>query len=162
MITLNASAKARKRFRLTVSEKAETGHWHEQWRLDVIEPKLCGQAAIFTNLATLFSILVPVEESATFVAAYRYFCTRLQFTLIDARSDLTVENTPPQIVTGNPRAVIGTINDMKFALEVENDHAPVPGRDPELFLNRTPYSMIDYQYPVDRFYEMAENGTMPN
>lgn len=160
MITLNCSAKARKHFALSVSSLPLSEHWHEQWRLDIIQPSLCGQAAIFTNLSTLFSFLVPAEECATFDTAYRYFRTRLQFTLIDARSKLKVDLATPQIVAGNPRAVIGTINDMKFALEVADAHAPVSGQDPEASLNRTPYSAIDYQYPIEKFCQLARDESI--
>lgn len=159
MIFLNCSAKARQRFGLKPSETTETGNWNEEWRLDVLDPPLCGQGAIFTNLSTFFSFLVPCEECGSFEQVYRYFLTRIQFTLIDAKSNLTVNVAPPIIVSGNPRSVIGTVNDMKFALELEDYESVVPSRDPEMFINRTPYKGIEYEYPVDCFYRRAQEST---
>lgn len=158
MIHLNCSAKARKRFGLKPAKAPDTPDWHEEWRLDVLDPPLCGQGAIFTNHSTFFSFLVPSEECGSFEQVYRYFLTRIQFTLIDAKANLTIETGPPLIVSGNPRSVIGTVNDMKFALDYEDCEPAVPGRDPESFINRTPYKGIDYDYPVDRFYQRAQDS----
>lgn len=158
MIFLNCSAKARERFGLKPSQTSQTADWHEEWRLDVLDPPLCGQGAIFTNLSTFFSFLVPSEECGSFEKAFRYFQTRLQFTLIDAKASLNVDAGPPVIVSGNPRSVIGTVNDMKFALDLEDCEPAVPGRDPESFINRTPYKGIDYDYPVERFYRRAQES----
>ena len=159
MIYLNCSAKARKRLGLKPSETVESASWHEEWRLDVFDSPLCGQGAIFTNHSTFFSFLVPCEECDSFERVYRYFLTRLQFTLIDAKSNLIVDTRPPLLVPGNPRSVIGTVNDMKFALEFEDGALAVPGRDPESFINRTPYKAISYDYPVECFYRRAQESS---
>jgi hypothetical protein len=158
MIHLNCSAKARKNLGLKPSKTVESASWHEEWRLDILDPPLCGQGAIFTNHSTFFSFLVPCEECNSFERVYQYFITRLQFTLIDAKSKLIVDTGPPLIVSGNPRSVIGTVNDMKFALDFEDCEPAVPGRDPELFINRTPYKGIDYDYPVEYFYRRAKES----
>lgn len=155
MISLNCSARVRERFGLKASSPEETAAWHEEWRLDILEPRRCGQGAIFTNYSTLFSFLVPSGECDSFDRIYRYFLTRLQFTLIDAKSSNTVDTGSPLIVAGNPRSVIGTVNDMKFALELEDEEPRVRHRDPESFINRTPFKAIDYDVPIECFYRRA-------
>ena len=59
---------------------------------------------------------------------------QIQFTLIDARPPVKVGKDPPCLVTGNPRQVIDTMNDMKFAMELEADEPSPHLRDPEDFL----------------------------
>jgi hypothetical protein len=152
VITLTCSAKARKQFGLRTTPDLPEADWHEQWRLDTLDGDPCGHGAMVTNLETLFTILVPAGECVSFDRLFDHFRMRLQFTLIDAGSSVKVGKEPPCLVTGNPRQVIGTMNDMKFALALEVDEPSPHGRDPEDFLNRTPYSAIDYAPPVDRFY----------
>lgn len=163
MISLNCSKNARKRFGLESSDSGETPEWHEEWRLDILEPSLCGQGAIFTNNSTLFSFLVPSGECDSFERVYRYFLIRLQFTLVDAKSSLTVNTGAPRIVSKISRSVIGSVNDMKFALELGEEEEPAAHRrDPESSINRTPYKAIGYEYPIECFYRRArETITQP-
>jgi hypothetical protein len=69
-------------------------------------------------------------------------------------------------VPGNPRRVIGTMNDMKFALQLEAEGPTEQRRGRENSINRTPFSAIDYARPVDRFIDSmkgndTESGRVP-
>jgi hypothetical protein len=158
MLTFITSAHARKCYRLLPQKSAPEAYWHENWRLDDLENAPCGYGAMITNTETLFTILVPDPQCDSFDQLLEHFRMRLQFTLIDAGSPVQLDDGPPCIISGNPRRVIGTMNDMKFALALEADEPSPAADDLEDYLNRTPYSAIDYAYPCERFYEMAKTA----
>ena len=48
------------------------------------------------------------------------------------------------------------MNDMKYSFELEAAEPHEDGRDVEEYINRTPYSAIDYALPRERTYEMVK------
>ena len=96
-----------------------------------------------TNLATLYTFLLPQESSRSFESLVQAFRLRLGFALLVATPPL--DWTPSEVVpvSGNPRAVVGSMNNMAQLLAWPRQ----PGgfnhyKDNEERLQRTPFSAV--------------------
>ena len=114
-----------------------------QWRVEAVTD-WCGRDWFMgTNLATLFTFLIPRQGAASFEEFVARFRTRLRFALLGANPPLEWDFTQAVPVSGNPRAVVGTMNDMARLMAYPRQ----PGEadlfaDLEASMNRTPFSAI--------------------
>jgi hypothetical protein len=137
-------------------------HFLQQWRIEIADNLMGGKAFLITNLATLFTFLIPQEPRYSLDSVLDTFLMRLRFSLL--ASNPPSEWKPSQIVAvrGNPRAVIGSMNDMVSMITFRREAEAFDGTEAEDFLNRTPFSMIGMRSPKDEFLrrlqEMIKGG----
>ena len=114
------------------------------------------RAFVITNLSTLFTFIIPQEFPCTFDSITKTFLMRLRFSLLAASPP--VEWKPSEVipVRGNPRAVIGSMNDMISMVTFRREANNFDGTEAEDFLNRTPFSMIGMKRPKDRFMDQLQ------
>lgn len=114
-----------------------------QWRVELTDDGDGGRWFMVTNLATLFTFLLPRQPASGFDSMIRDFRLRLGFALLAASPSL--EWTPSAIVPvrGNPSAVVGSMNNMVQLLSwPRRQDAMTPIEDPETWLQRTPFSAV--------------------
>src|SRR5207245_4957554 len=106
------------------------------------------------NTTTLFTFLinrVDADTAETFVRAFRM---RLGFALVDAADLLPWRQAPLVFTKGNPRSVVGAMNDMKRLLAPHPDARPEDRvEDDEDFLNHTPFRPLGMGTPQQVFAE---------
>ena len=119
------------------------GHFLTQWRVDPADDGDGGRWFMVTNLVTLFTFLLPRQPSSRFDSLVRDFRLRLSFALLAASPPL--EWTPSEVVpvSGNPRAVVGSMNNMAQLLAwPRQPGALTPYEDFEAMLQGTPFSAV--------------------
>jgi hypothetical protein len=133
------------------------GNFLQQWRIELVDDRMGRKAILITNLATLFTFLIPQEPGCSLPLVLDTFLMRLGFSLL--ASNPPIEWKPSQIVParGNPRAVIGSMNDMISMLTFRRDSDNLYGEDAEDFLNETPFSMIKMNSPGDEFLRRLQD-----
>ncbi|HMJ63761.1 MAG TPA: hypothetical protein VK615_00300 [Candidatus Binatia bacterium] len=93
-----------------------------------------------TNCATLYTFLLPRTRDMRWADLVTAFRTRLRFALLAASPPAEIAISEIIAVKGNPRKVIGSMNEMCYLLS-QGCTAP-PTDDPEGELNDTPFSAI--------------------
>lgn len=114
-----------------------------QWRVDPADDGDGGRWFIVTNLPTLFTFLLPRKASSRFDSLVQDFRMRLGFALLAASPPLNW--TPSEIVpvAGNPRSVVGSMNNMAQLLAwPRQPDAMSPHVDSEARLQQTPFSAV--------------------
>ncbi len=116
-----------------------------QWRVEFCKDWAGQNLFVVTNLATLFTFLIPRAQKQTRPDLERNFRTRLGFALL--AGEPLLDWKPDQIIfaRSNPRKVIGSMNDMIYNLQFEPTEAlrqAFPDLDEEDNLNHTPFSAI--------------------
>lgn len=120
-------------------------HFAAQWRVELCKDWAGQNLFVVTNLVTLFTFLIPRAPKQTRLDLERNFRTRLGFALL--AGEPLLEWKPDRIIfaRGNPRKVIGTMNDMIYGLQFEPTEAlrqAEPDLDEKDHLNHTPFSAI--------------------
>jgi len=127
----------------------DPAHFLAQWRVDIAEDHRREQFYIVTNCATLFTFLLPRTRTMRWPDLVTAFRTRLRFALLAASppAEITISEIIP--VKGNPRKVVGSMNEMNYLLSQGCTNPPTD--DPEGQLNQTPFSAIgergNYAFP---------------
>ncbi|MEK6770748.1 MAG: hypothetical protein AABY62_03800 [Pseudomonadota bacterium] len=134
----------------------------EGWHANLIrfERRKC---VLFTHDATLYSVFVPGLKKPEFERLDEVFGQRLFKTLLwDEFPQDQVERMLEACRTihfsrSNNRSVLGSMNDIRFQIEVHVAHdgglVNVDLADLHHRVNRTPLSAVGYRYPVDGFRE---------
>ena len=127
------------------------GNFLQQWRIELMDDLIATKAFLITNVATLFTFLIPQEPRCSLNSVRDTFLMRLRFSLLAGSPP--IEWRPSQIVPvrGNPRSVIGTMNDMIAMITFRRGAENFRRTEAEEFLNDTPFSMIGMDSPKDRF-----------
>lgn len=129
-------------------------HWLTLWRLDLAPSAFEPRWLLATNVATLYSFLLPLDEAKTPDAFEALFRLRLGFALVDANELLAWRNAPINFGFRQLRSATGSMNEMKFLLKVGlEESGPDPAFAWEDQLNRTPCGALDMQFPVEAFAE---------
>lgn len=130
----------------------------EGWHANLlrIERRKC---VLFTHDATLYSVFVPGLKKPEFERLDEVFGQRLFKTLLwDEFSQDWIERVLEACRTirftrSNNRSVLGSMNEMRFHIEVDVEDAGGLERvdlvDLHQRLNRTPWSATGYRYPVE-------------
>ena len=128
--------------------------WHAN--LLRIERRKC---VLFTHDTTLYSVFVPGLKKPEFAQLDQIFGQRLFKALLwEAFPQDQIERMLDACRTirftrSNNRSVLGSMNDIRFQIEVHVAHAGglanVELADLHQRLNRTPFSAIAYRYPVE-------------
>jgi len=134
----------------------------ERWHANLfrIERRKC---VLFTHDATLYSVFVPGLTKPDFEHLDEVFGQRLFKTLLwDEFPQAQIErmldaSRTIRFTRSNNRSVLGSMNDIRFQIEVHVAHdgglANVDLADLHHRVNRTPFSAVGYRYPVEGFQE---------
>ena len=140
-------------------DPAATG---ESWHANLlrIERRKC---VLFTHDATLYSVFVPGLKRPEFEHLGDVFGQRLFKTLLwDEFSQVQIERVLEscrviRYSTSNNRSVLGSMNDLRFQIEVNVAHdgglSNLDMMDLHHRLNRVPLSAVGYRYAVDGLAE---------
>ena len=164
------SARAVKAYGVSASKGIPEGiPWLDGWRLDRTDDVHPGTRAVISNLVTLYTFVIPIDVEPGIDAILDYFRMRLGFTLASMRPGLELpfcspdDRTPVKFVTGNPRKVIGCMNQVMMSLSFSS--FPV-GQDfnlsAENSINTMPVLTLvdgDGGFPDLEFKRRLETGT---
>ena len=133
-------------------------HFLAQWRVESAEDH-CRQAFyMVTNCATLYTFLLPRAPAMRWPDLVAAFRIRLRFALLAASPPAEINICGIIPVKGNPRKVVGSMNEMCFLLS--RGCTDPPTDDPERELNQVPMSAIGnkshLEFP-DRTWEAKLN-----
>ncbi|MDX1251748.1 MAG: hypothetical protein IDH49_05780 [Gammaproteobacteria bacterium] len=134
----------------------------ESWHANVlrIDRRKC---VLFTHDATLYSVFVPGLRKPDFALLDQMFGQRLFKALLwEGFPQHLIERAleacrTVRFTRSSSRSVLGSMNDIRFQIEVHVAHASgltqVDLVDLHQRLNRTLLNAVRYQYPVDGFRE---------
>jgi hypothetical protein len=127
-----------------------------QWRVEAAKDSCGGAWFMATNLVTLFTFLIPRQSAKNFQELAEAFRTRLRFALLAASPPLEWDFARGVPVSGNPRATVGSMNDMcRLLAHPRRPGEAIPFGDLEAYLNHTPFSALGtkgrYEIPVEQW-----------
>ena len=141
-----------------VDPSASGDSWHAN--LLRIERRKC---VLFTHDATLYSVFVPGLKKPNFEGVDEVFSQRLFKVLLwDEFSQTQIEQMLDscrriRFTRSNNRSVLGSMNDLRFQVEVNVAHdgglSNLDMMDLHHRLNRVPLSAVGYRYAVDGLVE---------
>jgi hypothetical protein len=139
-------------------------HFIGQWRVEAAEDEHRGEWFMVTNCATFFTFLLPRSPTMRWPDLEVAFRTRLRFALLAGSPPADVRILGILPVKGNPRKVVGSMNEMCYLLA--SGCCTPDCDDAETALNRTPFTAIgaraDFAFPEDvwhvRLNELASAG----
>ena len=130
----------------------------ESWHANLlrIERRKC---VLFTHDVTLYSVFVPGLKKPEFMRLDLVFGQRLfkallwdEFTQVQVERMLDAARTI-RFTRSNNRSVLGSMNDVRFHVELSIEHAggleSVDLVDLHHRLNRIPFGAVGYRYPVE-------------
>lgn len=154
-IELIVSTQVQKRWRIKPAMRASElpAYWLSQWRLEFARKADRTEVALVTNIATLYTFVFPLKELDRGRSFENLFRMRLGFALHDAPSLVQWKSAPIVFTTGNPRQVVGSMNDMRHQLAWKPTAVPfdVPMKSDEDLINETPYLWLDESFPGEGF-----------
>ncbi len=132
-------------------------NWIELWRCEhLVTDREGAHACIFTNSVTYFSLLVTVADSnvgdllRNFI---RQLFSRLQNEGVDVPPNI---QCPASLLRGNPRTLIGVMNQLVFNAEYclwEREMTPA---ETENEINKLFYGAPNYVYPEEEFARLIK------
>jgi hypothetical protein len=129
-------------------------HFAAQWRVELCKDWAGRNLFMVTNLATLFTFLIPRAAKQVRARLEQDFRSRLGFALLVGKPLVDWQPDPIVYARGNPRKVIGSMNEMIYNLQFPSTEAfrrAHPEQDDEDRLNHTPFSAIGsknrYEFP---------------
>jgi hypothetical protein len=141
-----------------VDSSAEGEGWHAN--LLRIDRRKC---VLFTHDATLYALFVPGLKKSDFAHLDEVFGQRLFKTMLwDEFPQEQIEKMLDacrviRFTRTNNRRVLGSMNEMRFHVQADVEYAGGLDRvdlvDLHYRLNRTPWSAVGYQSPVEGFRE---------
>ena len=163
-IEIILSARTQKRWRIQPEVRASDlpAHWLGQWRIDLGHKPDRTWVALVTNTATLFTFVFPLAELAGGRNFEKLFRLRLGFALTDGSVLEPWKQAPLLFAQGNPRMVIGSMNDMRrhLAWRAETDDWG-PIKDDEGWINKTPFLSLPETFPDKAFAKQLTAANTP-
>ena len=153
-IEIILSAQVRKKWRVepTVRATEPPAHWLGQWRLDFGQKPDRTRVALVTNMVTLYTFVFPVNELGKRDNFERLFRLRLGFALVDAPSLVPWKDAPIVFAVGNPRRVVGSMNNMRMDLAWRTETPEFgPMEEDEDWINKTPFLSLPEFFPGKAF-----------
>ena len=150
-IILSAQVQKRWRIKPEVGAHEPAGHWLSQWRIEFGRKADRTQVALVTNVATLYTFVFPLKELKSGRNFENLFRLRLGFALHDAPSLAEWRKAPIIFVAGNPRQVVGSMNDMRHQLASVPETMVGMVKDDEDLINGTPYLWLEESFPDKGF-----------
>jgi hypothetical protein len=147
------SARAQKRWKIKPALRAAEppAHWLGQWRIDFGQKADRTWLALVTNVATLYTFVFPLAQLGRRDFFERSFRQRLGVAIASAPSLAPWKNAPLVFVSGNPRMVVGSMNDMRRNLPWHPEIPVGPRKKPEDWINETPYLSLPTAFPEKEF-----------
>ncbi len=161
-IEIILSAQAQKRWRVKPGVRASEPpvFWLGQWRVDFGQKADRSWVALVTNVATLYTFVLPLKDLGKHDNFERLFRLRLGFALTDTPALASWRNAPLVFATGNPRMAVGSMNDMRSQLAWRTETAVGPMKDDEDWINKTPFLSLPTKFPEKEFaQQLAEAAT---
>jgi len=147
-IILSNAAQKRWRIAPTIAASEPAAHWLAQWRMDFGLRADRTQVALVTNIATLYTFVFTMKELGRGANFEKVFRARLSFALQGTPSLMNWQRAPLLFATGNPRMVIGSMNDMRHHISWKPIEHP---RSDEDMLNGTPFLSLEGFFPEEAF-----------
>jgi hypothetical protein len=150
-IILSAQAQKRWRIKPVVRANDPPAYWLAQWRVDFGQKPDRTWHVLATNVATLYTLLIPLKDLKP-DKFEQLFRLRLGFALTDAPALSKWKEAPIVYTVGNPRAVVGSMNDMRKHLAwSEHTSDSIPMKDDEDWINETPFLSLPTKSPDKEF-----------
>ena len=152
-IEIIVSTQVQKRWRIkpAVSAREQAAHWVAQWRLEFGRKADRTEVALLTNIATLYTFVFPFRELDRGRNFENLFRMRLSFALHDAPAFARWGQAPIIFAAGNPRQVVGSMNDMRHQLAWKPLTIDVPFKSDEDLINGTPFLWLPETFPEKEF-----------
>ncbi len=148
-IEIILSAKVQKRWRVTPAEQASDPptHWLGQWRVDFGQKPDRTSVALVANTATLYTFVFPLKDLGKGGNFEMEFRRRLRIAIPAVPGLTHWTEAPLAFVTGNPRKVVGSMNNMIQHLAWRTATRFGPVEADERLLNDTPFSWVPEGFP---------------
>ncbi len=160
-IILSAKVQTRWRIKPAVRASEPSAHWLGQWRVDFTQKADRTWVALVTNVATLYTFVLPLKDLGQHDNFEKLFRLRLGFALTDAPSLARWKDAPLVFAHGNPRVVIGSMNDMRKHLAWRTETEIGPMKDDEDWINKTPFLSLPGFFPGKAFAERLAETNEP-
>jgi len=135
------------------------GDWLAIWRCDhLVTDRTGAHACIFTNAATYYCLLVTVADS-NFDVLLRTFYTQLfsQFQGEGVQVPPGIQ-CPTILLRGNPRTLIGVMNQQVFDAEYCLWERGMEPKDTESHVNKGIYGAPNYLHPISEFARLIKES----
>lgn len=166
-IEIILSAQVQKRWRVKPSGRASDPpvHWLGQWRVDFGEKPDRTSVALVTNTTTLYTFVFPGKELGKDHNFEKLFRLRLGFSLVDAPALEGRKSASISFTAGNPRGVVGSMNNMRQHMVWRAETAVGPmeeDEDDEDWINNMPFLSLPGIFPGKAFAQrLAETQLKP-
>lgn len=169
MLVVHCTAKLAKaaRLKLEPAHRLDALHWLDRWYATTAPLSESSELILFTNAASLFTILVSQPTGkVTLFAAVAEFQRKLGRELRTAKMDPTertaVAERHARYITCKTasRSVLGSMTDMALNISThrfvpESEAEPLTVDTVQSTLNAVPLGPLGYQYPIERFHELV-------
>ena len=157
MLILRPSVKLAQRLKCRITESPHLPKQQrdsDSWSGDLFARRGAGSHALMMHDATLFSVLVPLDNIRSFEPFVIRFLARVAQTWKRFGSSLDPTNQNLVVMKRTNRSIIGSMNEAKWLLEGDviqslEKHGSVDWTDIERQMNEVPYSALSYRRPVD-------------
>ena len=150
-IILSAKVQARWPIKPCVGASEPSAHWLGQWRVDFAQKADRTWVALVTNVATLYTFVLPLKDLGKHDNFEKLFRLRLVFALTDAPSLALWKDAPLVFAHGNPRVTVGSMNEMRKHLAWRTETEVGPMKDDEDWINKTPFLSLPGFFPGKSF-----------
>ena len=152
-IEIILSAEVQSRWKVTPSPKASVPpiHWLAQWRVEFGRRADCTTVVLVTNTTTLFTFVIPSKELARGQNFEQVFRFRLADAVAPATHLTAWLETPLVFVSGNPRMVVSSMNNIRQLLTWRSEGRKDGVEMDETWINDTPFSSLPLSFPREEF-----------
>ena len=132
--------------------------WIDVWRCEHYGTDPVGSNAfIFTNMATYFVIVVGVSKDAPFGDLLFGFGQKLMAHLVELTNRVPSDiQFTTQLLRGNPKTLIGVMNQQVFELDSRIIDQEVSFEEAEIAVNCGIYGAPNYKIPYEEFAKFVE------
>ena len=123
------------------------------WSGDLLKVPRAGEVAVMMHNGSLATLIVPLKGMRKFQDFLPLFLQKVSelFNALGATIDPANQNT--LVLSRNNRSLIGSLNDAKYLIgctvgDQLDEGEPVDWNKAAEFINRTPFSLIDYETPI--------------
>jgi len=175
MLYVHCTAKLAKAARLKREPAPgnDTLHWLDCWYANIIPLSRTSELILFTNAPSLFTILVSQPAGkVTLFAAVAEFRRKLGLPLIEAKIDprivsaVTERHARYATCKTASRSVLGSMTDIAFNIPYyrfpqEHEEETLNVDNLQSMLNEVPHGPLGYQFPIERFRDLASSECQP-
>ncbi len=166
MLFIHSTAKLAKAIDVKLDPSPVGGTpWIEHWYANLIALTEDHDAVLMTNAATLYSFVFPLpQDGIPFFAIIEYFRIKLVHAMTNQNlapkqvGDIMARLDRYSVCKTASRSVLGSMNDLAFAMQFYADHTLADGSSFDLekleaSLNETPMKPLGFRFPAECFQE---------